>query len=188
MLVVDEPYRDLVYDGKVTPPVACYYPDTIVVNSFSKSLSLAGERIGYIAASPDCTDCSSLISGLVMCNRTLGFVNAPAMMQRAVECLGEVTIDISPYERRRNILAEGLRAAGLELCDPDGAFYLFVKAPIADDKAFVLFLKEHRILAVPGTGFGFPGWFRLSYAVPDYVVTGAVARFQVAMDAWRASQ
>jgi aspartate aminotransferase len=183
-LVVDEPYRDLVYGGRVTPPVACHYPDTIVVNSFSKSLSLAGERIGYVAVSPNADQCTELIAGLVMCNRTLGFVNAPAFMQRAVAALHDVTIDISPYERRRNVLANGLRDAGIELSDPDGAFYLFCKAPMADDLAFVAFLKEHRILAVPGQGFGFPGWFRLSYAVPDFVVTGAVERFKLAMQEW----
>lgn len=185
VLVADEPYRDLVYGGKVTPPVGCHYDDTIVVNSFSKSLSLAGERIGYIAVSPKCEDLAELLAGLVMCNRTLGFINAPALMQRAVACLEDVTIDISPYERRRNILVRGLREAGLELCDPDGAFYLFCKSPINDDVAFVSFLKAHRILAVPGEGFGYPGWFRLSYAVPDNVVLHAVERFKAAMHAFR---
>lgn len=185
VLVVDEPYRDLVYGGKVTPPVACYYDDTIVVNSFSKSLSLAGERIGYIVASPRCSDCSELMAGLIMCNRTLGFVNAPALMQRAVAALGDATIDISPYERRRNVLAEGLKAAGIEFCEPDGAFYLFCKAPVADDVRFVAHLKDHRILGVPGQGFGYPGWFRLSYAVPDWVVEGAVGRFKTAIETWQ---
>ncbi len=185
VLVVDEPYRDLVYAGRVTPPVACHHDDTIVVNSFSKSLSLAGERIGYIAVSPRCSDCGDLMAGLVMCNRTLGFVNAPALMQRAVAALGNVTIDVSPYERRRNLLAQGLRDAGLELCEPDGAFYLFCKAPIADDVRFVTHLKNHRILAVPGQGFGYSGWFRLSYAVPDWVVAGAVPHLKTAMEDWR---
>lgn len=185
VLIVDEPYRDLVYGGKVTPPVACHYDDTIVVNSFSKSLSLAGERIGYIVASPRCSDASELVAGLIMCNRTLGFVNAPALMQRAVATLDDVTIDISPYERRRNVLIQGLRDAGIEFCEPDGAFYLFCKAPVADDVRFVAHLKEHRILSVPGQGFGYPGWFRLSYAVPDWAVAGAVPRFKAAMDAWQ---
>lgn len=188
VLVVDEPYRDLVYGGKVTPPVACHYADTIVINSFSKSLSLAGERIGYIAVSPQCEQCDELMAGLVMCNRTLGFVNAPALMQRAVACLEDVTIDISPYQRRRDLLAQGVRAAGIELSDPDGAFYLFCKSPTPDDKEFVFWLKDYRILAVPGSGFGYAGWFRLSYAVPDYVVTGSIPRFAAAMDAWRARQ
>ncbi|HEY5956678.1 MAG TPA: pyridoxal phosphate-dependent aminotransferase [Polyangiaceae bacterium] len=186
MLLVDEPYRDLVYGGKVAPPIACHYRDTIVVNSFSKSLSLAGERIGYIAVAPTCDEVDDLVAGIVMCNRTLGFVNAPALMQRAVTTLEHVTIDISPYERRRDQLAAGLRAAGIEFCDPDGAFYLFCKSPDPDDVKFVQHLKEHRILAVPGQGFGYPGWFRLSYAVPDWAVQGGVARFRDAMNAWRA--
>lgn len=185
MLVVDEPYRDLVYGGKITPPVACHYPDTIVVNSFSKSLSLAGERIGYIAVSPHAEQCEDVVSGLVMCNRTLGFVNAPALMQRAVAVLADVTIDISPYERRRNALSAGLRRLGLTVCEPDGAFYLFCKAPIDDDVRFVSFLKDHRILAVPGQGFGFAGWFRLSYAIPDGAVFGSMPRFEAAMNAWK---
>jgi aspartate aminotransferase len=184
MLLVDEPYRDLVYGGAVTPPVACHYSETIVVNSFSKSLSLAGERIGYIAAAPTCDHVDELMAGLIMCNRTLGFVNAPALMQRAVAALERVTIDISPYERRRDLLAHGLRAAGIEFCEPDGAFYLFCKAPGADDVRFVAHLKEQRILAVPGQGFGFPGWFRLSYAVPDWVVEGAIERFHAAAKSW----
>ena len=185
VLLVDEPYRDLVYGGKVTPPIACHYSDTVVVNSFSKSLSLAGERIGYIAAAPTCEAIEELMAGLIMCNRTLGFVNAPALMQRAVAALEQTTIDISPYERRRNVLTGGLAAAGIEFCEPDGAFYLFCKSPDPDDVKFVSHLKEHRILAVPGQGFGYPGWFRLSYAVPDWVVLGAVERFRAAMQSWR---
>lgn len=187
VLLVDEPYRDLVYGGRVTPPIACHYADTIVVNSFSKSLSLAGERIGYIAAAPSCEAIDELMAGLVMCNRTLGFVNAPALMQRAVAALERVSIDIAPYERRRDLLAQGLRAAGIEFCEPDGAFYLFCKAPGSDDVRFVSHLKEHRILAVPGQGFGYPGWFRLSYAVPDWAVEGAVARLGAVMQTWCAS-
>jgi aspartate aminotransferase len=186
VLLVDEPYRDLVYGGKVTPPIACHYADTIVVNSFSKSLSLAGERIGYIAVAPTCDSAKDLMAGLIMCNRTLGFVNAPALMQRAVEALGDVTIDISPYERRRNVLANGLRAAGIEFCEPDGAFYLFCRCPTEDDVRFVSHLKDHRILGVPGRGFGYPGWLRLSYAVPDWVAAGAAERFAAATQAWKA--
>jgi len=106
-------------------------------------------------------------------------------MQRAVASLEEVTIDISPYERRRDVLAKGLRDMGIELCEPDGAFYLFCKSPVPDDVRFVSHLKEHRILAVPGQGFGYPGWFRLSYAVPDWVVNGAVERLKAAIQAWQ---
>lgn len=185
VLVVDEPYRDLVYGDQVTPPVACHYPHTIVVNSFSKSLSLPGERIGYIAVAPECDELDSLMAGLIMCNRTLGFVNAPALMQRAVARLTNVKVDISPYRRRRDILSAALRKAGIEFAEPDGAFYLFCRAPGGNDTEFAGFLKEFHILGVPGTGFGLPGWFRLSYAVPDRVVEGAAPRFVEAMQAWR---
>jgi aspartate aminotransferase len=184
-LIVDEPYRDIVYGGKVTPPVAKHYPDTIVVNSFSKSLSLPGERIGYIAAAPGCHDLADLTAGLIMCNRVLGSVNAPALMQRLVEKCAAVKMDMSRYEARRNMVFEGMRAAGFEFSEPDGAFYLFVKSPVADDKAFVDFLKQYNILAVPGSGFEYPGWFRMSYAVPEATIRNAMPEFKKALEEFK---
>lgn len=181
-LIVDEPYRDIVYGGKVTPPVAKHYPDTIVVNSFSKSLSLPGERIGYVAAAPGCHDRADLAAGLILCNRVLGYVNAPALMQRLVEKCADVKMDMSRYENRRNMVSEGMRAAGFEFSDPDGAFYLFVKSPVPDDKAFVDFLKQYNILAVPGSGFDYPGWFRMSYAVPEATIRNAMPEFKQALE------
>jgi aspartate aminotransferase len=185
LLLVDEPYRDLVYEGRMAPPIACHYADTVVVSSFSKSLSLAGERIGYVAVNPQCEDASELVAGLVMCNRTLGFVNAPALMQRVITRLAAVKLDLTPYARRRERLCIALRELGLTFAQPDGAFYLFCRCPTPDDQRFVLFLKDHRLLSVPGSGFGFPGWFRLSYAVPDATVQGAISRLRTATQAWK---
>jgi aspartate aminotransferase len=187
-LVVDEPYRDLVYAGRVTPPVLCHYPDSIAVNSFSKSLSLPGERIGYIAVNPACHDAANLMAGLAMCNRSLGFVNAPALMQRAVAKLIDSKVDVTPYNRRRELLVQALRASGIAYAEPDGAFYLFCKSPIADDVAFVQFLKDRRILVVPGVGFGYPGWFRLCYAVADVIVERAIPVLRQAMEEWNAQK
>ncbi len=184
-LIVDEPYRDIVYGGASTPPIACHYPDSIVVNSFSKSLSLAGERIGYIAVGPSCHDAAELMAGLIMCNRVLGYVNAPALMQRVVERLATVKMDMGRYEARRNMVVEGMREAGFEFVDPQGAFYLFCKCPIQDDQAFVLFLKNYNILAVPGSGFGYPGYFRMSYAVPESSIRSAMPEFKRALADFR---
>jgi len=180
-LVVDEPYRDLVYDGLSTPPVIAHYPHTIVVNSFSKSLSLPGERIGYIAVGPEAADAGEIVAGLVMCNRTLGFVNAPALMQRVVSRLTEIRVDIAPYARRRDLLTALLSEMGVDYVKPDGAFYLFCRAPGGDDLAFVDTLKSHRILCVPGTGFRMPGWFRLCYSVPDAVVNRSIPALREAL-------
>jgi aspartate aminotransferase len=185
LLLVDEPYRDLVYDGRLPPPIACHYADTVVVSSFSKSLSLAGERIGYIAVHPECEDSSDLVAGLILSNRTLGFVNAPALMQRVVARLAEVKVDITPYARRRERLCQALRELGMRFAPPDGAFYLFCQSPTADDLSFVQWLKDHRLLTVPGTGFGFPGWFRLCYAVPDATVEAAIPRLRTALGSWQ---
>ncbi len=184
-LVVDEPYRDLVYDGLSTPPVIVHYPHTIVVNSFSKSLSLPGERIGYIAVGPEAADAGELVAGLVMCNRTLGFVNAPALMQRVVSKLTETRVDITPYARRRDQLTAVLREMGVHFVKPDGAFYLFCRAPGGDDLAFINHLKSRRILCVPGTGFCMPGWFRLSYSVPDAVVDRSIPALREALRDFR---
>jgi len=184
-LVADEPYREIVYTGKTVPPLMSEYEHTIVVTSYSKSLSLPGERIGYIAAHPECDEFGLLMSGFVLCNRTLGFVNAPAIMQRLVALLTDVSVNVTIYERRRDIFAKGLREAGLEFSDPEGAFYIFCKSPIADDVRFVNYLKEYKILAVPGSGFGGPGYIRLCYSVKDSTIERSLPVFKKAMEEFK---
>jgi aspartate aminotransferase len=184
-LISDEPYREIVYDNREVPSVMKAYDNSIVVTSYSKSLSLPGERIGYLAAHPKADDHDLLVAGLVMCNRTLGFVNAPALMQRIVAELTDVTVDVSVYKRRRDIFAAGLREAGFSFADPEGAFYIFCKSPIEDDVRFVNYLKEYRILAVPGSGFGGPGYFRLAYCVEDRVIERSIPVFKKAIAAFK---
>jgi aspartate aminotransferase len=176
-LVSDEPYRDIVYDGVQVPGVMKLYGHSILVFSYSKSLSLSGERIGYIAVHPECEDAADLMGGLVLCNRMLGFVNAPALMQRVIARLQGVNVDAGIYKRKRDLLCEGLASVGYEVSKPEGAFYLFQKTPIADDVAFVRALQEERILAVPGSGFGGPGFIRIAYCVDDATIKNAMAGF-----------
>lgn len=176
-LVSDEPYRDIVYDGVQVPGVMKLYGHSILVFSYSKSLSLSGERIGYIAVHPECEDAADLMGGLVLCNRMLGFVNAPALMQRVIARLQGVNVDAEIYKRKRDLLCEGLASVGYEVSKPEGAFYLFQKTPIADDVAFVRALQEERILAVPGSGFGGPGFIRIAYCVDDATIKNAMTGF-----------
>jgi len=178
-LVSDEPYRKIIYDGTV-PSVFQAYPHTIVISSYSKELSLAGERIGYLAVHPDAEDAGLVAAAAIVVN-TMISVNAPSMMQLAVARLQGVTVDVSIYQRRRDLFCQGLADAGYEFTIPQGAFYLFPKSPIADDIKFLSILKEELILAVPGVGFGAPGYFRLSYAVPDATITGSFAGFKRAL-------
>ncbi len=178
-LVSDEPYRKIVYDGTV-PSVFQAYPHSIVVSSYSKELSLAGERIGYLAVHPDAEDVG-LVTGAAIVVNTMICVNAPSMLQLAIAQLQGVTVDVSIYKRRRDMFCEGLAAAGYEFNIPEGAFYLFPKSPIADDVQFLNILKEELILAVPGVGFGAPGYFRLSYAVPDATISGSLEGFKRAL-------
>ncbi|GAB4262663.1 MAG: pyridoxal phosphate-dependent aminotransferase [Thermoleophilia bacterium] len=173
-LVSDEPYRHIVYDGLSVPPVMSAYTNTIVTTSYSKDLSLSGERIGFLAVHPDIPEVGRLMAGLVMANRILGFVNAPALMQRAVARLQGVKVDVGFYQRNRDVLWHELQEAGFTVPRPDGAFYLFPKAPTDDDVAFVRELQERLVLVVPGSGFGGPGHFRISYCVSHATVDGAL--------------
>jgi aspartate aminotransferase len=176
-LVADEPYRRLVYDGLEVPSIFAAYPDTLLATSFSKDLSIPGERLGYVAVSPRAAARLELVGGLVLANRILGFVNAPALMQRVVANLTEAHVDIAPYARRREIFCQVLAGAGYEFFRPKGAFYLFPQAPGGDDLAFVARLKEENILAVPGRGFGRSGHFRLAFCVPETVIEKAAPGF-----------
>ncbi|MFH1135810.1 MAG: pyridoxal phosphate-dependent aminotransferase [Pseudomonadota bacterium] len=173
ILVSDEPYRKIVYDGATVPSVFAHYANVIGLTSYSKDLSLPGERIGFLAVHPDIPNKGNLVAGLILANRILGFVNAPSLMQRVVARLQGVTVDTGVYRRRRDLFVEILRAAGLDLTVPRGAFYLFPRTPIADDVAFVRELQKENILAVPGTGFGGPGHIRLTYCVSEKVIEGS---------------
>lgn len=181
VLISDEPYRGITYDGVKVPSILREYPNSIVATSFSKDLSLPGERLGYIAMNPKMDDAAATMDGLVLCNRILGFVNAPALMQRAVKNVLRDIVDISVYKRRRDRLYEALSSFGYECVKPEGAFYLFPKSPIADDVAFVSALQKKLILTVPGTGFGGPGFFRIAYCVSDETIEGSLKGFEAAI-------
>jgi len=173
-LLSDEPYSKLVYDGIRVPSVFKAYPYSLLITSYSKDLSLPGERIGFVAVNPQIENWRQIADGLTFCNRILGFVNAPALMQRILPRLQGVTVDIREYQRKRDLLCRGLSDAGYSFIKPEGAFYLFPKSPIPDDVLFVQTLLQENILAVPGMGFGSPGFFRLAYCVEDRVIEGSM--------------
>jgi aspartate aminotransferase len=184
-LCSDEPYRFLAFDGVEVPPVLRHYEFAVAANSFSKNLSLAGERVGFLALNPDMEDHDGLMAGLVLANRCLGYVNAPAIGQRIVERCLDVQADVSIYDRRRKAMAQVLEAAGINFPMPKGAFYFFPDAPGGDDVEFCRVLQEERVLAVPGRGFGCAGAFRLAFCVEEKVIRNsaesfvkAAARFQ----------
>jgi len=176
-LVSDEPYRELVYDGKKVPCVLHYYDDAIIDYSYSKSLSLPGERIGYLAVSTRMTEKENVFAALAGAGRACGFVNAPSMMQRVIErCIGQ-TSDISVYKAHRDLLYNGLRELGYDCVYPDGAFYLFVKTPEPDAKAFAERAKKHELLLVPSDDFGLPGYVRLAYCVSEDQIRRSLPAF-----------
>ena len=184
-LVSDEPYRFLAYDGAVVPPVLSLSPYTLVLGSFSKNLSMAGERVGYIVANPAMPDVALLMNAVTMTNRTLGFVNAPVLGQRLAMALLNEGVDVSVYGRRRQAMAKVLTEAGIRFAMPQGAFYFFPEAPGGDDQAFVRALLAQNVLAVPGEGFGFPGYFRLSFSVDEKVIAKSAAGFKAAVSSMR---
>jgi len=179
-LVSDEPYRKIVFDDLQVPSIMQATTNSIVVSSYSKDLSLPGERIGYIAVHPEMKFKSALLNAMTLANRILGFVNAPALMQRVVEQLQDVSVDTSIYAKRRETFCAILDKAGFEYVKPKGAFYLFPKSPI-DDVEFCTILQEEKILAVPGRGFGAPGYIRLAFCVDDAVIENSAEAFQRAM-------
>ena len=181
-IISDEPYRRLIYDKLPYPQIFPHYQNTIIVNSHAKDLGLPGERIGYIAVHPSYRCKEELVDGFIFCTRTLGFVNAPALMQHVVRSLQGLTVDISDYQRKRDYLYGRLTDLGYSVVKPQGAFYLFPKSPLADDVAFVDALQSWNVLTVPGRGFGTPGHFRISYCVEDWVLAGAVEGFARAAD------
>ena len=185
LLVSDEPYRNLVFDGVSVPWLPALYEHTVLITSHSKDLGLAGERIGYAAVSPDCADAEVLGEALVLANRILGFVNAPALFQRVLPQVRPRPGDALYYQRLRDRLLPALRGMGLECVTPQGAFYLFPKSPIPDDVAFVKAALEEGLLLVPGSGFAGPGHFRISLSVPEEVVERAIPKFEKVLRNYR---
>jgi aspartate aminotransferase len=178
-LLADEPYRRIAYDVEV-PSVFAAYPHSIVVNSFSKELSLAGERIGYLAVHPEAEDAAQILAAAAAVN-SASVVNAPSLFQQVAARVLGAGVDVSAYRRRRDLMAGVLEDAGYEFTLPEGAFYLFPKSPIADDVRFTQLLKAERVLVSPGRAFGAPGYFRISYAVPEAIITGSRDGFRRAL-------
>ena len=177
-LLSDEPYRELVYDGAEVPYLTKYYDNTIVVYSYSKSLSLPGERIGYVVVPDEVSESGKVIAAMNVANRILGFVNAPTLQQKIVQkCLEEQT-DISYYNRNRETLYKGLTDCGFSCIKPEGAFYLFMKSPIEDEKEFCRQAKELHILLVPGSSFGCGGYVRIAYCVSYETIVNALPKFK----------
>lgn len=172
-ILADEPYRFLAFDGVTVPSLLDIYEYSVVCSSFSKNLSMAGERIGYACVNPAMPGKEALIGGVTLANRILGFVNAPALAQKLLGKALGATVDISIYDTRRKAMASILDNAGYEYTMPRGAFYFFPKAPGGDDVAFCAALTEEKVLAVPGTGFGRPGYFRLAFCVGEDVILRA---------------
>ena len=178
VLISDEPYRELAYDGVEVPYVTPFYHNTVVCYSYSKSLSLPGERIGYLVIPDELEDSKTVIAAATIANRVLGCVNAPSLMQRvSLRCIDE-KVNVEAYDRNRNLLYNGLTGFGFECIRPEGAFYLFVKSPEADDRAFSEVCKKHRLLVVPGTSFACPGYVRISYCVSYEQIERSLPAFE----------
>ena len=177
-VISDEPYARIAYDGMHVPNIFPLIESSLIVTSHSKDLALPGERIGYLAANPRMATVMQFMEGAVFCNRTLGFVNAPALMQRLVSGLQDVSVDVEAYQAKRDLFCDNLQRLGFSMVKPDGAFYLFPKSPLADDVEFVKLAQKHHILLVPGSGFGAPGYFRIAYCVDK----GMIER---SMPAWK---
>jgi aspartate aminotransferase len=177
-LIADEPYRKIAFDGIEVPSILPCYAESMIVTSYSKDLSIPGERIGFLAVNPRATHKEDLLAGMALANRILGYVNAPALMQRTVQSLQGVSVDAAVYQKKRDLLCDSLSDSGYEFVKPKGAFYLFPKTPSPDDIAFVKALQEELILTVPGSGFGAPGHFRIAFCVDDETIRRSVPGFQ----------
>jgi len=184
-LISDEPYRKIVFDGAHVPSIFQSYAESIIATSYSKDISIPGERIGFAAVNPAARFKQELMAGMALTNRILGFVNAPALMQRVVACMQGMSVDIDEYKRKRDLLCDGLADAGYEFIKPPGAFYLFPRTPIADDVAFVRELQKELILVVPGSGFAGPGHFRIAFCVDDQTIVNALPGFKKVMQKYR---
>lgn len=184
-LISDDPYKKIIFDGVEVPNIMELYPNSIYITSHSKDIALPGERIGFVAVHPKCESAGPLIAGLIFCNRVLGFVNAPALIQRVVKQVQGVTVDVEQYRRKRDYLYKELTRIGYQVVKPQGAFYFFPKSPLEDEVEFVKKLAEKKVLVVPGRGFGLPGYFRISYCLPDSVIEGSIAGFEQAYNECR---
>jgi aspartate aminotransferase len=180
LVISDEPYRRLVYDGRAQPSVAAAIGHTAICYSWSKAQALAGERIGFLALSPRIPDVGRLFAAAAFANRTLGFVNAPALWQLVMAEAGDACIDVAVYQNKRDVLCDGLTQGGYDVRPPEGGYYVFLRTPVADDVAFVGHLLAHGILAVPGVGFGRPGYVRLSLTVPMDTIQRSLPGFAAA--------
>ncbi|HDP68173.1 MAG TPA: pyridoxal phosphate-dependent aminotransferase [Candidatus Marinimicrobia bacterium] len=177
-LLADEPYKKIIFTGGEYHSPLRYYRHTILATSFSKDLSIAGERIGYLAVSPLIEDADAIINAATFCNRILGYINAPALMQRVVKHALDAEVDVAVYQQRRDLMCDGLTAIGYELIKPEGTFYVFPKSPASDDVAFVQALQKHLILTTPGSGFQCPGYFRIALCVPEETIIKSLAGFE----------
>ncbi|OGU13471.1 MAG: aspartate aminotransferase [Geobacteraceae bacterium GWC2_53_11] len=178
-VISDEPYARIAYDGTQVPNIFPLVESSIIVTSHSKDLALPGERIGYLAANPRMATAGQFMEGAIFSNRVLGFVNAPALMQRLVASLQDESVDVAEYQAKRDLLVRELTGMGFKMVKPDGAFYLFPVSPLADDVEFVMLAQKHRILLVPGAGFGAPGFFRIAYCFDMDMIERSIP-------AWRA--
>ena len=177
-LISDEPYRELAYDGVEVPYLTKYYKNTVVGYSYSKSLSLPGERIGYLVIPDELEDSATVITAAAIANRVLGSVNAPSLMQKVIQKCVDAEVDVAAYDRNRLALYNGLKECGFECIKPQGAFYLFVKSPVADEKQFCEAGKKYNILMVPGSSFACPGYVRLAYCVSYETIQNSLPEFK----------
>lgn len=180
VLLSDEPYRELAYDGAVVPYVTKYYRNTVVCYSYSKSLSLPGERIGYLVIPDELTESRDVFTAATIANRVIGCVNAPSLIQRVIKrCIEKgAAVNLDAYDKNRNLLYNSLKKYGFECIRPEGAFYLFVKAPVADDKAFCAQAQKHNLLLVPGSSFACPGYVRIAYCVSYEQIERSMPAFE----------
>ena len=179
-LISDDPYKKIAFDGVETPNICEFYDNSIYITSHSKDLAVPGERIGTVLVHPRSEGAKDIMAGLIFCNRVLGFVNAPALIQRAIQGVQGVSVDVKDYQRKRDFLYRELTRIGYSVVKPQGAFYFFPKSPIADEVEFSRILASKGVLVVPGRGFGLEGYFRLSYCFPDRVIEGAIPGFEEA--------
>jgi aspartate aminotransferase len=177
-LLADEPYRKIIYGDARVPGIMRLYPHSIVVTSYSKDLSLPGERIGFAAVNPGADEAKKLVDGIILCTRILGYVNAPGLMQRVIGSLPDVSVDVEIYRRKRDLFCAALAGMGYQFAVPEGAFYIFPKAPGGNDLAFVNALQEELVLVVPGRGFSLPGYFRIAYCVDTPVIERSLPGFE----------